>query len=261
MFLVDSHCHLDLLNYTSIHSDLNDVIKKSESKGIKLILTVSTSIKNFCDLLHFIKNNNKILLSCGIHPCNIPKNKNDISKLKQYATSNKVHAIGETGLDYISTHDKKSQQILFRKHIRIAKKLNKPLLVHTRKAINDTINILKEENTTSNKVIFHSFTENIHFAKILLDMGFYISFSGIVTFKNANIVRETAKFVPIENMLIETDSPYLSPVPYRGKENQPAYLYKTTSFISKLKKIDPDNFSQQTTKNFLKLFNYSLNSL
>ncbi|AAO27047.1 putative deoxyribonuclease [Buchnera aphidicola str. Bp (Baizongia pistaciae)] len=256
MFLIDSHCHLDLLNYNKIHTGIQDVLNKSKKKHVNVILTVSTSIENFCYLLKFIKGNRNVLLSCGIHPHYIPENKNEILKLKKYSNNEKVVAIGETGLDYYRNNDnKKLQQILFREHIKTSITLKKPLLIHTRNSINDTINILKEENSKQCIGVLHSFTEDMHSARILLNMGFYISFSGIVTFKNSKIVHETAKFVPIDRILIETDSPYLSPVPYRGIENQPAYLYDTMLYIAQLKNMSPECFAIQTTKNFLKLFN------
>ncbi|XBC44177.1 MAG: YchF/TatD family DNA exonuclease [Buchnera aphidicola (Schlechtendalia peitan)] len=259
MFFVDSHCHVDLLNYSSIHSGIDDVLKKSIDNNIKLLLTVSTSIHNFHYVKKFIKNHENILLSCGIHPLHLHEDKNNIKNLEFLCKDDKVIAIGETGLDYHhKTCDHNTQQSLFRKHVQLAIKLNKPLLIHTRHSINDTINILKEERTTECTGIIHSFSENIHFARKILDMGFYISFSGIITFKNADYVRQVVKFAPLESILLETDSPYLTPVPYRGQENQPAFLCHTALLVSKLKNISIDELAEHTTQNFFKLFQLKL---
>ncbi|XBC39049.1 MAG: YchF/TatD family DNA exonuclease [Buchnera aphidicola (Nurudea shiraii)] len=256
MFFVDSHCHLDLLNYYNLHSGLEDVLNKSIKNNVKLFLTVSTSINNFNYLKKFIKGNKNILLSCGIHPLNLNLDFNDVKNLKTFSKEKRVIAIGETGLDYYhSTKKQDLQKLLFRKHIRIAIESKKPLLIHTRHAVKDTINILREESAQKCIGIIHSFTENNEIAKHFLNMGFYISFSGIATFKNSEHIRETIKFVPLDKILLETDSPYLSPIPHRGKENQPAYLYNLALIIAKLKKISIETLSYHTTKNFFKLFN------
>ncbi|XBC37992.1 MAG: YchF/TatD family DNA exonuclease [Buchnera aphidicola (Floraphis choui)] len=256
MFFVDSHCHIDLLNYHNIHLGIEDVIQKAKNNNVKLLLTVSTSIKNFNYIKVFTKNNKNILLSCGIHPLHLNEDKNEIKDLKILSQNKKVIAIGETGLDYFHKSDNfSSQKLSFRKHVQIAVKLNKPLLIHTRCAINDTINILKEEKSEKCTGIIHSFTENISSAKKLLDLGFYISFSGIITFKNSDHIRKVVQFVPLDRILLETDSPYLTPVPYRGKENQPAFLYNTALVIAKLKNLDITVLAYNTTKNFFKLFN------
>ncbi|HXK00479.1 MAG TPA: YchF/TatD family DNA exonuclease, partial [Buchnera sp. (in: enterobacteria)] len=166
-----------------------------------------------------------------------------------------VIALGETGLDYFyQKKNKNNQKHAFRKHIKIGIKLNKPIIVHTRSAIDDTLSVLNETESKRCKGVIHSFTENLSYAKKILDMGFYISFSGIVTFKNADEIRKTAKYIPLDRLLIETDSPYLSPVPKRGKENQPAYLWYIADYITKLRKINMEYFMDITKKNFYKLF-------
>ncbi|XBC43139.1 MAG: YchF/TatD family DNA exonuclease [Buchnera aphidicola (Meitanaphis flavogallis)] len=255
MFFVDSHCHIDLLNYQNLHSGIEDVLKKAFENNVKLLLTVSTSIKNFNYIKNFIKNNKNILLSCGIHPLYLNQNQNEIKQLELLSKIKQVIAIGETGLDYYyQKNNCKAQKLLFRQHIRIAIKLNKPLLIHTRCAIDDTITILQEEQAEQCIGIMHSFTENIHYARKLLDMGFYISFSGIVTFKNSENIRKVVQFIPLDRILLETDAPYLTPTPLRGQENQPAFLYHIAKTISKLKKIDTKTLANNTTQNFLKLF-------
>ncbi len=263
MFLIDSHCHIDRLNYNLLHQNVEDVLKKSYQNHVKKFLTVSTSLNNFYKIKKLFTNYNSIFYSCGIHPLNCDKELHKFNSIKRISTKiqelsceKRVIALGETGLDYhYSPENKDVQKIFFREHIRIAIKLNKPIIVHSRNAINDTIEILKNENAEKCKGVLHSFTENYHAALELLDIGFYLSFSGIVTFKNSIELRNIIKKIPLERLLIETDSPYLSPVPYRGKENQPAYLFNIAKKISIEKKIDIETLAKITTNNFYSLFN------
>ncbi|WP_343126400.1 TatD family hydrolase [Buchnera aphidicola] len=254
MFLIDSHCHLNLLNFKK--KKINKILKNAYSKNIKIILTISISLKNFKNLLQTIKKKN-IFFSCGLHPI-LKHNKKDIKLIKKFSQIKKVIAIGETGLDFFQKNPQKiNQEKLFKKHIQIAKKLNKPLIVHSREAKDQTIKILKSENAYLCSGILHSFTEDINMIKKLLDLNFYISFSGIITFKNSDTLRKTLKFVPLNRLLIETDAPYLTPVPYRGKENQPKYLYEIAKYISKIFKKNIIDFSKILKKNFFTLFKLS----
>ncbi|CAL4323146.1 Uncharacterized metal-dependent hydrolase YcfH [Buchnera aphidicola (Eriosoma lanigerum)] len=260
MLLVDSHCHLDQLNYNTIHININDMLHKAYKNHIKLFLCIATSIQNCKSIVHLFKKNNNILYSFGIHPLNCNVNTVDLIELEQLTMYNKVIAIGETGLDYYHQPiQKELQKWLFRKHIQLAKKIKKPVIVHSRQSNQDMIQILKEENAYSCKGILHAYCDDINIAKQLLNIGFYISFSGIITFKNSEYIRKILKYIPIDSILIETDSPYLTPVPYRGKENQPAYLYNIAKYISCLKKIDIEMLSEITTNNFYKLFNIESN--
>ncbi|BBI01283.1 putative deoxyribonuclease [Buchnera aphidicola (Nipponaphis monzeni)] len=255
MFLVDSHCHIDQLNYNTIHQSINDVFKKSISNYVKLILNVSTSVENFCNMYKLIGNRENVKYSCGIHPL---ENNNCYNYNQLYALCSKkiVIAIGETGLDYFNNIvSKKSQICLFKKQIQISILLNKPIIIHTRNSIKDVINILKDSDSSKCVGLIHSFTENLNALKKLLDLGFYISLSGIITFKNSNNLRSIIKYIPLDRLLLETDSPYLSPIPYRGTENQPAYLYVLANYISKLLNIDISKIAVITTNNFKKLFN------
>ncbi|QIE02062.1 TatD family hydrolase [Buchnera aphidicola] len=262
MFLIDSHCHLDRLNYKFIHQDIEDVLNKSYLNYVKKFLTISTSIKNFYQIHQLFKQYHNIFYSCGIHPLNCSEElyelynqKNYFDQIKKLSNIQNVIAIGETGLDYYhSSKNKKIQQNFFREHIRMAIKLKKPIIVHSRNATNDTINILKEEKAEKCKGVLHSFNENFNFASQLLELGFYISFSGIITFKNSIELCNTIKKIPLERLLIETDSPYLSPVPYRGKENQPAYLLNIAKTISIIKQINIKTLAQITNNNFFHLF-------
>ncbi|CAL4043297.1 YchF/TatD family DNA exonuclease [Buchnera aphidicola] len=256
MFLIDSHCHIDLLDDKKIHNGIEDILKKAAKRNIRLILTISTSIKNFLDAKKKIGTNKNILYSCGIHPLYLTKNdKKDLKNLKILAQKKSVVALGETGLDYFyQKNNKNNQKYVFRKHIEISTELNKPIVVHTRESIDDVISILNEKESKKCKGVIHSFTGDVSSAKKILDIGFYISFSGIVTFKNAEDIRKTTKYVPLDRLLIETDSPYLSPIPKRGQENQPAYLQYIADYIIQLKKIDMEYFMYVTKKNFYTLF-------
>lgn len=259
MFLIDSHCHIDMLDYKILHKDLNDVIKKAKLKEVKFILAVSISLKSCKNIIRKIINNNSIACSCGIHPLN--KEKYNIKSLMKLASHPKVIALGESGLDYFYNKDIKNiihQKKLFRDHIRVSILLKKPIIIHNRNAHMDILSILIDEKIESGRAIIHCFTEDTHIAKKFLDMGLYLSFSGMITFNNVEKIIQTLRFVPLDRLLIETDSPYLSPVPYRGKENQPAFVRDIAEYIAKVKNVDIHELSIVTKKNFCDIFNISL---
>lgn len=259
MFLIDSHCHIDQLNNNVLENNIEKILKKAYENHVKKFLTISTSINNFNKLKKMFNKYESIFYSCGIHPLHCQKEINKIYQLEKLSVHKRVIAIGETGLDYYySSETKNIQKKFFREHIRIAIKLNKPVIVHTRNAIKDTIEILKQENAEKCSGIIHSFTENEESALKLLEMGFYISFSGIITFKNSIDLQNTLKKIPLEKILIETDSPYLSPIPYRGQKNQPAYLLDIAKKIAFIKEIHIEELAKTTTNNFFKLFNLNL---
>ncbi|KFA58663.1 metal-dependent hydrolase [Gilliamella sp. Choc4-2] len=253
MFLIDSHCHLDSLNLStrSIDKVLQDALKND----VKHCLSVATTLSGYESMRQLLTPYQKqCSLSCGIHPLNLDDEQYDANRFETLARQDNVVALGETGLDYYYQQDNiELQQTIFKEHIRLGRKLSKPIIVHTRSSKQDTLKILKEEHVHSG--VLHCFTEDIDTAKQLLDIGFYISFSGIITFKNAEALREVAKYVPIDRILVETDSPYLAPVPYRGKENQPAYVREVANYLSILKGVTLDIIAQQTTNNFCQLFN------
>ncbi|PPI88107.1 metal-dependent hydrolase [Candidatus Pantoea edessiphila] len=254
MFIVDSHCHLNLLNYRKNHHDIDDVIAKAVARDVKFILTVATDLSDFVNLKKFISNRRNIALSCGVHPLNKPESYN-IEDLYSLAADAQVVALGETGLDYHYNKDNKiNQQISFRNHIIAGIALKKPIIVHMRNAFKDTLNILKEEKSESCSGVLHCFSENQSAARKLLDMGFYISFSGIITFNKIKDFDRVINYVPLDRILLETDSPYLTPVPYRGQENQPAYTRDIAQYIAIIKNIDIEILSEITTNNFSKLF-------
>lgn len=258
MFLVDSHCHLDALNYETLHSDLFDVISKAQQKEVKHCLAVGTTLPGFEHLYSMTKDFDNISLSCGIHPLNMDEG-GDITQLKSLASNSKVVALGETGLDYYYQKENlRMQQQLFTEHIQVARQLNKPVIVHTREARKDTLAILAQERAYDCRGVLHCFTEDKATAGKLLDLGFYISFSGIITFRNAEELRDVARYVPLDRILVETDSPYLAPVPYRGKENQPAYVRDVAEYMAVIKKVELEELAQITTNNFSTLFKVPL---
>lgn len=260
MFLVDSHCHLYLLNLSSDQEDLNKVIARANAEGVQHFLNVSVSLKNTDTLIKTAETYPFVSTSVGLHPNERDEEVDEVTLIKLGAHP-KVVAIGETGLDYFrSTGDLEWQRERFRTHIRAAKKLQKPIIVHTRDAKADTMHILKEENANTVGGVMHCFTEDWAVAEVALALGFYISFSGIVTFKNAAEIQEVAKRMPLNRMLIETDCPYLAPNPYRGKPNEPAYMRHTAEFIANLRGIDLETFATQTTENFFTLFKGALKS-
>ncbi|VYU62593.1 metal-dependent hydrolase [Metakosakonia massiliensis] len=254
MFLVDSHCHLDGLNYQDLHQDVDDVMQKAASRGVKFCLAVATTLPGYRAMREKVGERDDVVFSCGVHPLNQDETFL-VEDLRRLAAEEGVVAMGETGLDYFYTPETKArQQASFREHIRIGRELNKPVIVHTRDARADTLAILREEKVTDCGGVLHCFTEDRETAGQLLDMGFYISFSGIVTFRNAEQLRDAARYIPLDRLLVETDSPYLAPVPHRGKENQPAFTRDVADYMAVLKGVSVEELAQQTTQNFATLF-------
>ncbi|MEQ4986145.1 metal-dependent hydrolase [Proteus vulgaris] len=254
MFLVDSHCHLDSLDYEKLHENIDDVVEKAQQRDVQYMLAVATTLPGFKNMRELIGKRDNIAFSCGIHPLNLDEGY-DVEELTRLAAAPDVVALGETGLDYYYQQENAAlQREIFREHIRIGRQVNKPVIVHTRSAREDTLSILKEENVQDCGGVLHCFTEDKETATALLDLGMYISFSGIVTFRNAEQIREAARIVPLDRILVETDSPYLAPVPHRGKENQPAYVRDVAEYMAVLKGVSVEELAQQTTRNFAKLF-------
>jgi TatD DNase family protein len=253
MRLVDSHCHLDMLQ--SKDSDLDAILQRASANGVGHILNVCVNLNDFQQVLKTAQLYPFVSASVGMHPNEEPQTAIHIDELNQFAQQEKVIAIGETGLDYFrSQGDLTWQRDRFRLHIQLAKKYKKPLIIHMRDAAEDTLKIMREENARDIGGIMHCFTEDWTIAQQALDLGFYISFSGIVTFKNAVSMQETAKKVPLDKMLIETDAPYLAPEPFRGKPNEPSYVKHTAEFLANLKQVSLEEFGEQTTRNFFDLF-------
>jgi len=261
MFLVDSHCHLDGLNYETLHQDVSDVLAKAAARDVKFMLAVATTLPGYKAMVELIGERDRVAYSCGVHPLN-QEEAYDFAELCELAAHPRVVAMGETGLDYFYQKETMArQQASFREHIRVGRDLNKPVIVHTRDAREDTLAILREENSQDCGGVLHCFTEDIATAEALLDLGFYISFSGIATFRNAEQIREAARYVPLDRMLVETDSPYLAPVPHRGKENQPAYTRDVAEYMAVVKGVSIEQMAQVTTENFSRLFHVPMSRL
>ena len=249
---VDSHCHI---NFPELNQKIDQVLANMEDNKISHALCVSVTLDKINEILGLTKKHSNIFASVGVHPDYEDIQEPDIDILFNYSKNEKIVAIGETGLDYFRlTGDLSWQRDRFRTHIRAAIKSHLPLIIHTRNAQDDTINIMKEESARSARGVMHCFTESYEMAKKAIDLGFYISFSGIITFKNAESLRDTVKKIPIENILIETDSPYLAPVPNRGKLNEPANVAFVAEKIAELKDISIEKVAEITTNNFFTLF-------
>lgn len=255
--IVDSHCHLDRLDLSSFSNDLAKVISTAKDLGVSHMLCVCIDMANFEAVHNIAQQFSNVYASVGVHPTEQEGEEPTVEQLIDLAKKNKVVAIGETGLDYYHCKgDVSWQQMRFRTHIRAAKQANKPLIIHTRDAREDTILIMKEENVGPG--VFHCFTETWEMAKAGLDLGMYISFSGIVTFKNAQALKEVAKKVPLDRMLVETDAPYLTPAPFRGKANHPGLTRYVVEHIAELRKESFETICEATTENFQSLFQVKL---
>ena len=253
--LVDSHCHLD---FDVLSSDLKSVIKRAFDNNIGLMQTICTKISEFDKIYKLSESHNKIFCSIGNHPLNlVEEGIIKAEEILKFTNKQKVIGIGETGLDYYYSKDnEKVQKESFIEHIIAAQESKLPIIVHTRSADKDTVEILKKYMKIKKfSGVIHCFTASQWLANECIDMGFYISASGIVTFKNAKDIQQTFKKIPVEKILLETDAPYLAPVPMRGKDNEPAYLKYTAEFMAKLLDLDLNNFIDITTKNFFNLFN------
>lgn len=253
MELVDSHCHLDMLAAQGV--DLSEILERSRAAGVKYHQTICTSMDNFPEILKIAEGFEGVFASLGVHP-NEVENIISPEELVNLSSSPKVIGLGETGLDYYrEATDKNKQRRSFASHIEAAAVTSLPLIVHTREAEEDTIGILASEYKSKEfKGLIHCFTSSKNLARSMLDIGFYISISGIVTFKNAQNLREVVSFVPMDRLLIETDSPYLAPVPMRGKTNEPSYVRYVAEFIAELKNLKTEEAASVTTKNFFDLF-------
>jgi TatD DNase family protein len=252
MTFVDSHCHI---NFPDLVINIEDVLAQMRQNEVVSALCVSVNLADFPQVLALAEQYPHIYASVGVHPDYEDVEEPDVVRLVGLAMHPKVIAIGETGLDYYRLKgDLEWQRERFRTHIRAARASGKPLIIHTREAAADTLRIMAEENAAEASGVMHCFTESWEVAEAALAMNFYISFSGIVTFKNAKQLKEVAQRVPLERMLIETDSPYLAPVPYRGKLNQPAYVKHVAEEIARLRGISVDEVGQRTTDNFQRLF-------
>ena len=251
--MIDSHCHLD---HEPLFSNINDVIKRSKEIGLKKILTISTSLESFENIKKIIDIDEMIYGTIGLHPHETSNNTMNTDYIVEHARKyEKIIGVGETGLDFYYENSKKNDQIeSFIKHIEASIDLKYPLIVHSRSAETETFDILNSYKNTDIKILMHCFTGSKEFAKKLMALNAYFSASGIITFKNSLELQETFKFISNDRILIETDSPFLAPIPMRGKKNEPSYIKYTLEKLSELKSINFDDLDAITTNNFEKLF-------
>jgi TatD DNase family protein len=256
--LVDSHCHL---NFPELLNNLPAIKLAMQDNQVGHALCISVTLPDFPQVLALAESNDNFYASVGVHPDYENIEEPTLESLLTLANNPKVIAIGETGLDYFRlTGDLEWQRNRFRTHIRAAISSGKPLVIHTRNAAEDTLRIMREENAQKVGGVMHCFTENLEVALQAIELGFYISFSGIITFKNALIIKEVAKNIPLNRILVETDSPYLAPTPYRGKINQPSYVKHVAEEVAKLRDISLEEVSVATTENFFRLFKHAVAS-
>jgi TatD DNase family protein len=249
---VDSHCHLD---FPDLSCNLDELLVRMQDNQVTHALCVSVNLENFPRVLALAETHPNLFASVGVHPDYENLTEPQAAQLASLAAHPKVVAIGETGLDYFRLKgDLEWQRERFRQHIRAARQCGKPLIIHTREAAADTLRIMAEEGADSVGGVMHCFTESWEVAQQAIEMNFYISFSGIVTFKNALALKDVAKRIKLERMLIETDSPYLAPVPHRGKINQPAFVRHVAEEIAALRDISVNEVATATTRNFFNLF-------
>ncbi|MBC7502208.1 MAG: TatD family hydrolase [Herminiimonas sp.] len=254
---IDSHCHI---NFPELAARLPEIFGKMQENQVTHALCVSVDLPDFPQVLELAETYPHVYASVGVHPDYVETPEPTVEQLVALADNPRIVAIGETGLDYFRlTGDLEWQRERFRVHIRASRATGKPLIIHTRAASADTIRIMREEGagTDAGGVggVMHCFTESLEVAEAAIAMGFYISFSGIVTFKSAKDLQAVARAVPMESMLIETDSPYLAPMPHRGKMNEPGLVKHVAEYIATLKSIPLEQVAKQTTDNFFKLFN------
>ncbi len=253
--LIDSHCHLDCLDLNPYGNSFANFMREAHQQEIGYMLCVAINLESYPDMYRLVEGYRNVAISVGVHPNERDAREPAIDQLVSLAQDPKVVAIGETGLDYFrSEGDLNWQRERFRTHIRAAKAIGKPLIIHSREAKKDTLKILDEEKASEVGGVFHCFTEDWETALRAMDLNFYLSFSGIVTFKSARLIQDVAKRLPENRFLIETDSPYLAPVPFRGKPNYPVYLRCIAECIAGLRDVSFAEIAERSTQNFHTLF-------
>lgn len=255
MIFVDSHCHL---NYDPMQNDIAGVLQRAAAVDIHYMMAIGTCLKKAQEVIDIAQNHDPIFATVGVHPHEVDEEGvPDLDTLRELAQRTKVVGLGETGLDYFYDHsDRDNQKESFRRHIRLAKELTLPLIIHARAAEADILEILKEERVDEMDFpgVIHCFTGTKEFAEATMAMGFYISISGIVTFKKAEELREIVKAIPLEKLLVETDAPYLAPTPFRGKPNEPSLMIHTAKEVARLKGCSLEELANITTENYFNIF-------
>lgn len=254
MKIIDSHCHLDRVDLSSFGGSMESLLAHAKTLSVEEFLCICIDLEHFDDVFSLAKKYPQIYASVGVHPCELEGKDPSVEELLTLAKHDKIIAIGETGLDYFHVEKVMAdwQRDRFRRHIKASNQLGKPMIIHTRNAKKDTIAIMQAEKAEQG--VMHCFSEDWETAKAALDLGFYISFSGIITFKSAEYLREVAKKVPSDRLLVETDSPYLTPAPYRGKSNSPAYSYYVAEKLAEIRGVSINDIASTTTSNFEQLF-------
>lgn len=253
--LIDSHCHLDRLDLTRHDGDLGGAVSAARDNGVAGMLCVSITLEAYPEMRRVAGAFENVWFSVGVHPTEREGHEPTVDELVAAAADSRVVALGETGLDYYwVTDDAEWQRERFRTHIRAARQAGKPLIIHSRDAKEDTLELMAAERAQQTGGVMHCFADDWDMARRAMELGFYISFSGIVTFKNAVQLKEVAQRVPLDRMLVETDSPYLAPVPYRGKPNEPAYVRHVAEHIAELRGMTLEDVARATTENFYRLF-------
>lgn len=253
--LVDSHCHLDKLDLAAYDGNLNAALQAAFARHISHVVCIGIDMDNIQSVLSLAEQYAQVFATVGVHPLYRENREPTLDELVRVAAHPKVIAIGETGLDYFyGEGDLQWQRDRFITHIRAARQTNLPLVIHTRGAKEDTLNFLRDEGAGEIRGVMHCFTEDLEMAKRAIDMGFLISISGIVTFRNADELRAVVQALPLDRLLVETDAPWLTPVPHRGKSNEPKYVVEVAQKVAELKGVSLETVAEQTTQNFFDLF-------
>ncbi len=253
--LIDSHCHLDRLKLDAYGGDLSAAIQAAHDRGIQQLLCIGISLGNIQTVIDIAQRYPGVVASVGVHPCDVREGTATAGQLAAWASQPKVVALGETGLDYhYETESKALQQESFALHLHVGGEQGLPVVVHTREARADTLALIKSHGSREHAGVLHCFTEDWDMARAALDLHYYISISGIVTFKNAEQIREVVRKMPLDRLLVETDSPYLAPVPYRGKPNEPRLVREVAECVAELRGMTFEALAWQTTENFYRLF-------
>lgn len=256
---IDSHCHPYMLDLQQYDHDFGRFMQETTAAGVDALLSVAVDMATAKQCQSIAEKYEHVYCSVGSHPSEKEEDDLSLETLCELAKHPKVVAIGETGLDYYYNHDNLAvMQNRFRTHIQAALKTKKPLIIHTRCAHEDTLNIMRDENAKNIGGVMHCFTESLAMAKASLNLNFYISFSGIITFKNAEELRDVVRYVPLDRMLIETDAPYLAPVPFRGKQNEPKYVKHVAEKVAELKNISVEEVARVTSENFYRMINLNV---
>ena len=253
--LVDSHCHLNMIKRARTREGLAQVLANAAEAGVVHMLCVSVDLESYPEVQRIAHDHPQVSASVGVHPNHREGRDPSVAELVELAADSQVVAIGETGLDYYrSEGDLEWQRDRFRRHIRAARECGKPVIVHMRDATEDTLSILAEEKVDEVGGVLHCFTGDWETAQRVLDLGMYLSYSGIVTFRNAQTIAEAARHTPLERLLVETDAPYLTPMPHRGKGNEPRYVRRVAEYLAELKEMSLEALAQVTRDNFFRLF-------